>query len=79
MHNRRASRFIKEWVSENVHNVLGLEDQRPEVIRLSAKLRADAAAQGTPRHELDESLGDIEDYLGDAYLNVHDPDAGGFS
>lgn len=76
--SRRSDDFVKTWVSENVHNVPGLEDQRPEVARLSKLLVADAAVTGIGLSELLETVGDPEDYMENAYLNVHDPDAGGF-
>jgi len=76
--SERVDDFVKEWVSHNVQNVPGLEYQAPEVARLSAKLTADAAAHGIKAHELEETIGDPEDYLENEYLNVHDPDAGGF-
>jgi len=76
--SQRSDEFVQQWVSENVFNVPGLEDQRPEVARLSAKLILDAALKGIHANEIHETVGDLEDYLDDAYLNVHNPNEGGF-
>jgi arginine deiminase len=76
--SKRADTFLKNWISENVHGVPGLEDQRQEVARLVAKSIVDAAIHGIDASELNDSAGDLEDYLEAAYINVHDPDAGGF-
>jgi hypothetical protein len=76
--SKRSDEFARNWVSENVHNVPGLEDQRPEVRRLANLLVKDASEVGIGVNELLETVGDPEDYLEGAYLNVHDPDQGGF-
>jgi len=68
--------FVRSWVSENVHNVPGLENPKDEISRLSAKLIADARLHRISEQELAERVGDIEDLLAAAYENVHDPEAG---
>ena len=68
----RSDAFVKRWVSENVHNVPGLTDLRAEVVRLAAQLFVDATLQGITGKELADSMGDVREFLTDAYENVHD-------
>jgi hypothetical protein len=68
----RSDAFVKRWVSLNVHNVPGLTDLRAEVVRLALKLFFDATLQRITGKELADSMGDVREFLADAYENVHD-------
>jgi hypothetical protein len=69
----KTDQFVKAWIAGNVHHVPDLEDLPCEVDRLSAKLTADARAVGIRGVELSRSVGDIDDYLTNAYEQVRDP------
>jgi hypothetical protein len=68
--------FAESWVSKNVHNAPGVESVADEVARLRPGFIAAARARGISLEALDEAVGDIDDYLTNAYENVHDPEAG---
>jgi hypothetical protein len=68
----RSDAFVKRWVTENVHTVPGLTDLHGEMVRLAAKLFTDAGAVGITGKELADSVGDVREFLADAYENVHD-------
>ncbi|MDR6659726.1 hypothetical protein J2W51_002296 [Tardiphaga robiniae] len=68
--------FVERWVSANVHNIPGLEDYSRHVAQLAEQLVADAEDRGIPEDELNETVGDAEDYLTRAYETVQDGDLG---
>jgi len=70
------SDFAKSWVSQNVHNVPGLEDMDRHVAGLRPEFIAAAKAQGITESQLDAAVGDIDDFLTHEYENVHDPELG---
>jgi hypothetical protein len=74
--SKRATDFMKDWISANVHNVPGLTDPGPEVDRLAGELWADAASAGIPRSEIEAVVGDTTEALTEAYETVHDPELG---
>ena len=74
--SQRSDNFTKQWVFENVHNNPASSFQ-DEIARLVAKLKGDAASAGIGKVELDETIGDADDYVTHEYENVYNPDAGG--
>jgi hypothetical protein len=70
--------FVRKWVADNVHPVTGLTDLRAEVVRLAAKLFVDAAAVGIRGAELANTVGDVREFLANAYENAHDRGAARF-
>jgi hypothetical protein len=70
--------FVRMWVADNVHPVPGLTDLRAEVVRLAAKLFVDAAAVGIRGAELANTVGDVREFLANAYENAHDRGAARF-
>jgi hypothetical protein len=74
--SERSDVFVKSWVGRNVHNVPGAEDYRGEVERLCVASVAEAQEAGIDADELDETVGDVEDYMTDAYEGVIDYELG---
>lgn len=74
--SQRSDRFVREWVSDNVHTIPGLEDHRRHVEELSERLKDDAQAVGIGPLELAESVGDSYDYLLNEYEQIYDPELG---
>lgn len=73
---QRCNDFVREWVSDNVHNVPGLQDHKRYVEELSERLKDDAQAAGIGPLELAESVGDSYDYLLNEYEQIYDPELG---
>jgi hypothetical protein len=60
--------FVKNWVARNVHGVKG--PVPTEVDRLAAALTGAARAEGISGGELNQALGDIDDYLTEQYRQI---------
>jgi hypothetical protein len=69
----RIEKFAKQWVIANVRKTPGI-DLSYEVDRLSAKITADARADGISGLELARSVGDIDDFLTIAYDQAPEPE-----
>jgi len=74
--SERSDKFVTDWVFDNVHNN-SLASFQDEIERLVAKLKKDAAGAGIGGAELDETFGDVEDFVTAEYENVYDPNAEG--
>jgi aminoglycoside phosphotransferase len=68
--------FVAKWISANVHNIPGLEDYSGHVKELAQQMTADAADKDIDEDELNETVGDAEDYLTNAYEKVQDSTVG---
>jgi hypothetical protein len=66
----KAGNFIREWISSNVYNVPGVVDLPREVERLAAQITSDARLAGISGGDLARAVGDIDDFLTDAYENL---------
>ena len=73
---QRSDRFVREWVSDNAHNVPGLQDHKQYVEQLSERLKDDAQAAGISPLELAESVGDSYDYMVNEYEHIYDSELG---
>ena len=73
---QRSDRFVREWVSDNVYNVPGLQDHKQYVEQLSERLKDDAQAAGISPLELAESVGDSYDYMLNEYEHIYDSELG---
>jgi len=73
---QRSDRFVDSWVSENVHNIPGLDDYRLHCEELAEKLKDAAHAKGIMPDELAESVGDSYDFMLNEYEKIRDPELG---
>ena len=74
--SKRSDEFVKAWVGQNVHTIPGLDDFHGEAERLTDSLIVDAQSAGLSVSELQETTGDIEDFMLNAYEQIHDPELG---
>jgi hypothetical protein len=63
-------RFVRDWVARNVHLVPELASLPTEVDRLASNLTGDARAEGISGGDLNQTVGDIDDYLTTQYQQV---------
>jgi hypothetical protein len=78
--SEKAKAFAENWVSKNVHNdPLAVDEDYFEshVEDLTERFCSDASAAGIEEDELESAVGDVEDYVRDAFERVFDPTAGG--
>jgi hypothetical protein len=66
--SRRSDVFVKAWVSENVRN--DGDDYTSEIAALVHQMSSDAEAAGIEEDELEESVGDVDDFLTKAFEEV---------
>jgi hypothetical protein len=59
--------FVSDWVVQNVRSISGLADLSYEVDRLAACLTGDARALGISGSDINQAVGDIDDYLTEQY------------
>jgi hypothetical protein len=71
--SERGRRFIEGWVDENVH-ATGYEPEgdNSEARQLAKLCLAEAKAKGISRKEIEEHVGDINDYMSEAIENAND-------
>ncbi|WP_186456869.1 DUF768 domain-containing protein [Sphingomonas suaedae] len=74
--SERSDRFVRAWVSDNVHNIPGLDDYQLHCEELAEKLKDAAQARGIMPDELAESIGDSYDFMINEYEQIRDPDLG---
>lgn len=70
-----AAGFVNEWLSQNVQNY-PLEDKSDHVSQLVRQLLDDAMRAGYSEEDLEDLLGDVNDYVTDHFEQVQDSDLG---
>jgi hypothetical protein len=66
--------FVGRWVADNVLFEPGAPDPASAVARLKNDILIDAAERGINESELLDTMGDITEYLREAYDWMHNPD-----
>jgi hypothetical protein len=77
--SEEAKAFVEDWASQNVqNNPLADRDKFEKHIQnLWTNCVVDASGEGFALPEIEESLGDLEDYLRGKFERVFDPTVGG--
>jgi hypothetical protein len=75
--SRWSDAFVGRWVADNVLFEPGVLDPAPAVARLKNEILIDAAERGIGESELVETMGDIAEYLREAYDWMRNPDTCG--
>jgi hypothetical protein len=69
--------FVGRWVNDNVLFEAGAPDPASAVARLKNEVLIDAAERGINESELVDTMGDITEYLREAYDWMRNPDTCG--
>ena len=69
--------FVGRWVADNVLCQPGAPDPATAVARLKNDILIDAAERGIDESELVETMGDVAEYLREAYDWMLNPDTRG--
>jgi hypothetical protein len=69
-----SNAFVGRWVADNVLFEPGVSDPASTVARLKNEILIDAAEFGIDEYELLDTMGDIAEYLREAYDWMRNPD-----
>lgn len=68
--------FLRHWTYRNVQNSPFAESVEVEIRALLSKLVADGSAAGYGRRDLEGTVGDLQDYVREAFEAVQDLELG---
>jgi hypothetical protein len=77
--SKKAAKFMSDWVSKNVHNdpLVDGDNYDRHIAGLKAKLEEAAFKERIELEKLEGTVGDLDDYLVEAFERVYDPTVGG--